>query len=283
MALLIFTDLDGSLLDHDGYSVAGARSALARIRRLAIPLIFTTSKTRVEVEALQTELELAEPFIVENGGGFFLPPSYDALPVPAAEQFGRYRLLRFGVEYRQLRRFLEEYGPRFQVRGFGDMSEGEVAGRTGLSLRQAAWAKTREFTEPFICGGELEQFRELAGRAGLAITRGGRFHHLMGSAQNKGRAVRAAIRAWRSAGQPVQTIGLGDSENDEPLLANVEIPVQIPGPDGYFAPLAVAVLVRARTPGSRGWGAAVMALLDDWENKRGFFARSKNHTEVAHG
>jgi len=78
-------------------------------------------------------------------------------------------------------------------------------------------------------------------------------------------------------------IGLGDSLNDEPLLANVEIPVQIPGPDGYFAKLAVQPLIRAKAPGSRGWGAAVMTLLDDWENERGFFGRCKNHSEVAHG
>ncbi len=283
MTLLIFTDLDGSLLDHEDYSVAGARPALARIRRLSIPLIFTTSKTRAEVEALQAELELAQPFIVENGGGLFFPPAFDELPLVAAELCGRYRLLRFGVEYASLRRFLRKHGPRFQVRGFGDMSELEIAERTGLSPGQAARAKNREFTEPFICAGDLEQFRRLAARQGLAITRGGRFYHLMGGAQDKGRAVQAAIRAWRSAGRPVMAIGLGDSENDEQLLANVEIPVQIPQPDGSFAELVVSPLIRATAPGSRGWGAAIMALLDDWENERGFFARCRNHTEVAHG
>lgn len=283
MTLLIFTDLDGSLLDHDGYSLAGARPALSRIRRLGVPLIFTTSKTRVEVEALQKELEMAQPFIVENGGGLFFPPAFTELPVPAAEKSGPYRLLRFGVAYADLRRFLSKHGPSFQVRGFGDMSEAEVAELTGLSPQQASWAKAREFTEPFLCAGDLEEFRALAASQGLAITKGGRFYHLMGNKQDKGRAVRAAIRAWRFAGHPVLAIGLGDSLNDEPLLANVEIPVQIPGPDGYFARLAVTPLVRAKYPGSRGWGAAVMALLDDWENKRGFFARSKNHPEVAHG
>lgn len=283
MTLLIFTDLDGSLLDHHGYSSAGARPALERIRSLNIPLIFTTSKTRVEVEALQDELALDCPFIVENGGGLFFPPPFGNLPLPAAEECGRYRLLRFGVGYDFLRRFLDEYGQRFLVRGFGDMSEEEVAELTGLSLRQAAWAKRREFTEPFVCDGDLEGFRRLASGHDLAITRGGRFYHLMGSGQDKGRAVRAAIRAWRSAGRPVMAIGLGDSENDGPLLANVEIPVQIPGPDGYFAKLAIHPLVRARFPGSRGWGEAVMALLDDWEKGRGYFARCKEQKEVAHG
>lgn len=283
MTLLIFTDLDDSLLDHGDYSVAGARPALARIKRLGLPLIFTTSKTRAEVTDLQEELELDQPFIVENGGGLFFPPLLADLPLPGSELRGRHRLLRFGVEYDVLRRFLQKHGARFRVRGFGDMTEAEVAERTGLSPRQAARAKRREFTEPFVCSGNPERFREFAVGRGLAITRGGRFYHLMGFGQDKGRAVRAAIRAWRYAGRPVMAIGLGDSENDEPLLANVEIPVQIPRPDGSFAELAISPLVRARAPGSRGWGEAVMDLLDDWENERGFFARDRNHSEVAHG
>ncbi len=282
MELLIFTDLDGSLLNHDDYSVAGARPALARLRRLAIPLIITTSKTRAEVEPLQRELALVQPFIVENGGGLFWPESFAGLPLPAAERQGRYRLQRFGVAYAELRHFLKIHGHRFGVRGFGDMGSAEVARLTGLTEPQALLAKTREFTEPFVCTGDVAPFSKLAWRHGLAVTRGGRFHHLMGDGQDKGRAVRAAIRVWRLAGRPVLAIGLGDSENDEPLLANVEVPVQIPRPDGTFADLQAPVLVRAPAPGSRGWGAAVMALLDDLEAERGFFARDHNHREARH-
>lgn len=278
MALLIFTDdLDGSLLDHDGCSVFGARPALARIRRLAIPLLITTGKTRAEVEGLYGGLKISQSFIVENGGGLFFPATLDDLPLPAAERCGRNRLQRLGLDYAELRGFLGEYGRRFQVRGFGDMAVAEVAERCGLSLRQAALAKKREFSEPFVCAGALEEFRGLAARHGLAITRGDRFYQLVGSGQNQGRAVRAAIRAWRVAGRPVMAIGLGAGPNDEPLLANVEIPVQIPRADGSFAELAVEGVVRAKAPGGRGWGAAVMELLDDWENGRGFFARDGNH------
>ena len=74
--MIIFTDLDGSLLNHEDYSFREALPALARIRRSAIPLIFVTSKTRGEVEILQQEMCIREPFIVENGGGiiFFAGP-----------------------------------------------------------------------------------------------------------------------------------------------------------------------------------------------------------------
>ena len=50
--LIIFTDLDGSLLNHEDYSFQDAAPALERVRACNIPLIFTTSKTRKEIEEI---------------------------------------------------------------------------------------------------------------------------------------------------------------------------------------------------------------------------------------
>ncbi len=50
--IVVFTDLDGTLLDHDSYSYTAAEPALDFIRNNNIPLIFTTSKTAIEVEEL---------------------------------------------------------------------------------------------------------------------------------------------------------------------------------------------------------------------------------------
>ena len=49
--LIVFTDLDGTLLDHDDYSFEAARPALAKLETLNIPVILTTSKTATEVSA----------------------------------------------------------------------------------------------------------------------------------------------------------------------------------------------------------------------------------------
>jgi hypothetical protein len=42
----------------------------------------------------------------------------------------------------------------------------------------------------------------------------------------------------------------------------------IPKPDGHFASLAVQVLRKAPYPGSRGWGAAITKILDDFQIAR---------------
>lgn len=88
--LIVFTDLDGSLLNHEDYSFAEAMPALARISGNNIPLVFVTSKTRREVEILQREMGLREPFIVENGGGIYFPAGYRGWTIERAGRLPAY-------------------------------------------------------------------------------------------------------------------------------------------------------------------------------------------------
>ena len=71
--LLVVTDLDGTLLDHETYSYAEAAPALAELRRRGIPLVLASSKTRAEMELLHAELGLSDPFICENGAAICTP------------------------------------------------------------------------------------------------------------------------------------------------------------------------------------------------------------------
>jgi predicted mannosyl-3-phosphoglycerate phosphatase (HAD superfamily) len=71
--LVVFTDLDGTLLDHQTYSFQAARPMINKLLRLGIPIVINTSKTRAETEILSRRLKLNHPFIVENGGAVFIP------------------------------------------------------------------------------------------------------------------------------------------------------------------------------------------------------------------
>ena len=83
MNLLVFSDLDGTLLDHATYSFEPARPALDRLRNLGIPLILTTSKTAAEVAGLHAALLGCEQAVADgegaglvelDGGGHVSPP-----------------------------------------------------------------------------------------------------------------------------------------------------------------------------------------------------------------
>jgi mannosyl-3-phosphoglycerate phosphatase len=152
------------------------------------------------------------------------------------------------------------------MKGFGDMSSEEIAGLTGLSIERAALAREREFTEPFVMGrpDDIGRLRALAAAEGLTVTRGGRFHHLLGREQDKGKAVRIVSDIFRrSSREELKVVGLGDSENDLAMLEQVDIPVLIPRPGERYLDIRLPGLIRANEEGAQGWNTVVQSLLDE--------------------
>ena len=52
LPMLVFTDLDGTLLDHNTYSFSPALAAINKLKSLNIPIIPVTSKTLSELMTL---------------------------------------------------------------------------------------------------------------------------------------------------------------------------------------------------------------------------------------
>ena len=65
--IMVFTDLDGSLMDHETYAFDEALPALEALAQGDIPVIVVSSKTRAEIIPLVSQLKLTGPIIAENG------------------------------------------------------------------------------------------------------------------------------------------------------------------------------------------------------------------------
>jgi mannosyl-3-phosphoglycerate phosphatase len=264
-SLVVVSDLDGTLLDHTTYDFAPARRALDRLRNEGIPLVLCTSKTRAEVEPLRDAMGNRDPFIVENGGGVFIPVGYFPFDVEDAELRGDYWVVSIGDRYADLVGTLEraslETGVR--VQGFATMSDEAVAEATSLSLAEAHLARDREFDEPFVIL-DAERGQELLAaikHAGKQWTRGGRFYNITG-ASNKALAVSRLAALYRRHLGVTRTVGLGDAPNDAGFLSVVDIPIVVASP---HATRLRALVPRARVtdrPGPAGWNDAVLTLLD---------------------
>lgn len=267
---LIFTDLDGTLLDHHTYSWDAAEEALAEIGRRSVPLVLVTSKTRAELEVLRRKLGHAHPFVTENGGGIFIPHGYFNLRIEGARRVGHYHCLALARPYFEVVAALEELAAEAHVNvvGFHQMSVREIAQNTGLSLDKARLARQREFDEPFFFAGArgkaTKKFVVVARQRGMEVTRGGRFWHLA-AGSDKGRAVRYLAGLYgRATHRRPHSVGLGDSPNDLGLLAAVDHGVLLPHPDGSFAREVLAKLphvTRGAAPGPAGWNEAVLRVL----------------------
>ena len=259
---VIFSDLDGTLLHPRTYSFEKAQQSLALVKERGIPLVLVSSKTRAEVEVWRRRLDNQHPFIVENGGGIFIPEGYFSFPVDGGLR-DQYHVLTLGMPYPQVRRrfvqLREQLGAT--VRGFGDMTAGEVADLTGLPADDAQLAMQREFGEPFIFLGKTdERFLQAIEGAGLRWTRG-RLYHIMGD-HHKGRAVTMLCQLYKHQFGPLETIGIGDGLNDLPFLLAVDRPVLVRKLSGtHEMRIDIPGLIRTNSVGPSGWNEAVIELL----------------------
>lgn len=264
--LVVLTDLDGSLLDANTYSFDAAREALEALRAHSIPLVLVSSKTRAEIERLRTGLDHHHPFVVENGGGVFIPAGYFDVPLNGAVLRDPYHVIQLGAPYDTLRLALQEIAHALggRVRGFGDMTVEEIAERTGLSLEEARLATQREYDEPFEIESpplSTEAVRLAAEVRGLRCTCGGRFLHLTGPS-DKGLACQRLITLYRRQYCAVTSVAIGDSVNDRSMLAVVDRPMLVQRADGSHDPAVdVPNLMRVPGIGPQGWNQAILALL----------------------
>jgi mannosyl-3-phosphoglycerate phosphatase len=255
---IIFTDLDGTLLNHSDYSFSDAAEMLQYIRQQSIPLIIVSSKTKDEIETLQRDLGISEAFVVENGAGVVIPEA-SRLNLGGEQN----EIIDLGKSYEEAVAFLEPFKARYGISGYSDMTNEDVVRLTGLKAEQAELSMRRGYTEPFIIEQPegICELTEKANETGLDIVQGGRFYHVITQGQDKANALNyLSDRYQKVIGGDVTTIALGDSENDFTMLGAADIPVLIPKPDGHYAPYGKENVNKAPYPGPRGWNAMLKEL-----------------------
>jgi len=266
--ILVFTDLDGTLLDSDTYSYKSALPALKLIKNKKIPLIFCSSKTKSEIEMYRKRIGNDDPFISENGGGIYIPRDYFSHDVEPAKSANGYEIIELGTSYKKIVKVLNSIkkDSALRIKGFSEMSVTEVSQYTGLDRRLAKLSKRRHFDEPFlIFGNDKESIyvtTEII-RRGYNHTQGGIFHHIMGK-NDKGKAVKILIRIFKKKHPKLLSVALGDSFNDLPMFEVVDRPILLKNPDGeYDSRIKLSNMIFADGVGPKGWNQAVLALLSD--------------------
>jgi mannosyl-3-phosphoglycerate phosphatase len=260
---LIFSDLDGTLLDAETYSPEDAQAALHALHELRIPLILCSSKTRAEMEFWRKKLDNQHPFIVENGAALFIPQNYFPLQPQRAKQRDGYDVIEFGTRYSDLVVALRTASKvsGCEVLGFHDMTVAEISRRTLLPVRQAELAKNREYDEAFeIVGATADRLLRAIESLGKHWTRGGRFYHITGD-NDKAVAVRHLTSLYASAYGSVITVGAGDGMNDAGFLNAVDHAIVIRSPFASTLAGAVPRSTITRSAGPHGWNEALLDLL----------------------
>ncbi|MFO8077891.1 MAG: HAD-IIB family hydrolase, partial [Thermoplasmatota archaeon] len=244
-------DLDGTLLDHQTYSFAPAQKSLQFLNKNNIPVIFCSSKTRKELLYWKDQLNNTHPFISENGGGIFIPKSYFSFSFEHTDHDESSYIIRFGASFSQLQKTMQELEDQFDVISFLTMPTKTIEKYTGLSKKMAQLASEREYDIPFLINDptQIDDIIQYIHQHHLHITKGGRFYHLIGE-NDKGKAVNMLTRLYHQHYSTVESIGIGDSENDFSMLKQVNKPYLVKKTNGSYASSNFS---HAQGIGPEGW------------------------------
>jgi D-glycerate 3-kinase len=266
---LIFTDMDGSLLDHHNYHFDEAVPTLNALETHQVPVIPVTSKTQAEVELLRDSLHNSHPFIVENGAAVFIPVGYFAQqPAGTIEKDG-YWVKEFVEPRSRWQALIDQIRPRYsdQFKTFADAGIDGIIAMTGLNVHAAARAARRQYGEPVSWQGNgnlKHQFIDELTAAGAHILEGGRFLHVSGDC-DKGRALRWLEQVYQQASPEVQMLSLaiGDSQNDRAMLEQADHALLIRSPVHPLPEVCRSSNLTVSThTGPKGWAEGVNLILD---------------------
>jgi mannosyl-3-phosphoglycerate phosphatase len=252
--LIIFSDLDGCLLNKHDYDWRAAELCLKRLVSLEIPVVIATSKTSAEIECLVAELPMIPaPFIAENGGTIHWGPlRSDQRPEFECAGIARQKILKI----------LAGLTSTYRFRSFETLGCAGVMEQTDLSESQAQLALRRQSTEPLLwedTDENLEQFQTILRQNHLTLTKGGRFWHVAGHT-SKGEALKRVAAAYNDADATL--VAIGDSPIDQSMLDLVDIPVGIRVAGNLGVSLSTPPGIVPESEGAAGWAEAVTEILD---------------------
>jgi len=265
--LVIYTDLDGTLIDFKDYSFDVTAPLVKTLEITRIPVVFCSSKTRVEQAFYRKAIGVTAPFITENGSAIFIPKDYFSFDIAYDTMIDNYLVIELGIDRSSILEIIvkarEVSGA--EVFGYADLPLGEISSILKLDAEASQRASSRDYSETLIKGDkESKAFKKMVAmleEKGLQCNAGGKFHTVISQKSDKGKAVQKLHELFKQQNANAISVGLGDSANDLPLLQSVDKPFLVQKPGNWWDNLAAPNLVKVPEVGPKGWVEAVSGLI----------------------
>lgn len=270
---LLFTDLDGTLLDHYTYEASiSTLKTIADLKKADVPIIFCSSKTFAEQVYYQQKLGIFAPFVIENGSAVCIPEGYfpncGFAPQEKHKGFDLYIISNAKAQEIQKALSQIEIKTGFKTKVFAQVSDNTLNLATGLSGLSLSRARNRWFTETLLSPMADELYaadilqKELI-PFNLTLIKGGRFWTVQSNFSDKGIALN-----WLSGlfaqqfPRKILTVAIGDSANDISMLQAANHAFLVQKSNGQWAEMEIPGLQRISKSGSAGFSEAAQTMLN---------------------
>jgi mannosyl-3-phosphoglycerate phosphatase family protein len=252
--IIIFTDLDGSLLNHDDFQFKKIKNFILDCLKCGIKIIPNSSKTKIEIEIFSNQLGEQLPFIVENGAAVH---NLDLLNVNLKSYNNSIVFSRTIDELIEV--FNKKVPATFKDKCLfiKDMKKQKQKEILGLNDDYLPYALNRGYSTPFVfngCPELVDEFKFILENLGMKLHEGGRVFNISDNC-SKGSALNTLVNKLQNdLFLSPYVIAVGDSPNDISMLKEANQPCVVPLPNkSNLNNLKIHNILRAKQCAPEGW------------------------------
>ena len=255
--VVIFTDLDGSLLHRDTFKFDTIKNYISSLVDRGIIIIPNSSKTEKEIENFNEELEVDLPYISENGS------SIHGLNLINHNFPNKIILSR---EKEELQKIFNEKIPEqlkdkcIQISKMNKKEQEKIFGQKDSKLKDAL---DRKYTLPFLFRGdknEKNKLLKILNSNSLTLQEGGRVLNLCDNI-NKVKSMNRVIKILKKTEDKIKSIAVGDNYNDLDMLKNCDIPCLVFNDKFKLDQINIDNLIFTNEASPEGWADVIKKAL----------------------
>jgi len=259
--VVIFTDLDGSLLHRDTFKFDSIKDYIKSLINSGIIIIPNSSKTEKEIEKFNEELGVKLPYISENGSAIhglnLINQNFPNEIILSRKKEELLKIFNEKTPERLLNKCVEisKLSKKEQEKKFGQKDEG---------LKNAL---KRKYTLPFLFNGNNSEKNKLLkslSNNSLTLQEGGRVLNLCDNI-NKIKSMNRIIKILKKTEDKIKTIAVGDNYNDLEMLKNSDVPCLVFNDQFKLDKINIDNLIFSNKPSPEGWADVIKMALEKIE------------------
>ena len=257
-SVIIFTDLDGTLLHRDTFKFDPIKKYLKRLINKGIIVIPNSSKTEKEIEKFNEELGIELPYILENGSAIhglnLINQNFPNKIILSREKEELLKIFNMKVPEKLMNKCI-------QISKISKKKQEKIFGQKDDKLQEVL---KRKYTVPFLFEGnnsEKNKLIKILNYNSLTLQEGGRVLNLCDNI-NKVKSMNKVIKILKKTEDQLKTIAVGDNYNDLDMLKNCDIPCLVFNDQFKLDKINIDNLIFSNKPSPDGWADVIKIALE---------------------